>query len=273
VRKAKSFCGCNSNRRQGIDVRHIWGMTELSPVRELLSSTRACPGTSHARAFSITLLLLRVNIPCCLLCHAAAPPQLGTLGTLTLPQIGDGLSKEEVISIKVSHNLVIISMTADLSKLTNPQCQHSAIIGVAPGLSQPASCMHPHTTRTPPVAHTQESQGRPHMFCDMRIVDDAGKQQPHDGKAVGHLQVWASCIWGEGGISGQPRRTTPVCVTAAVSLTSRLSLSGAGAHRPRALPQGQQGVVGENELCRGLCHGLVRWVQQAPSCCCAPCRP
>jgi hypothetical protein len=23
----------------------------------------------------------------------------------------------------------------------------------------------------------------------MRIVDDEGKQQPHDGKAVGHLQV------------------------------------------------------------------------------------
>jgi hypothetical protein len=27
--------------------------------------------------------------------------QLGTLGTLTLPQIGDGLSKQEVITIKV----------------------------------------------------------------------------------------------------------------------------------------------------------------------------
>lgn len=74
----------------GIDVRHLWGMTELSP--------------------------------------------LGTLGTLTLPQIGDGLSKQEVITIK-------------------------------------------------------EGQGRPHLFCDMRIVDDQGKQQPNDGKAVGHLQV------------------------------------------------------------------------------------
>lgn len=35
----------------------------------------------------------------------------------------------------------------------------------------------------------QEGQGRPHLFCDMRIVDDQGKQQPQDGKAVGHLQV------------------------------------------------------------------------------------
>jgi hypothetical protein len=29
--------------------------------------------------------------------------QLGTLGTLTLTQIGDGLSKEEIITIKVRH--------------------------------------------------------------------------------------------------------------------------------------------------------------------------
>jgi hypothetical protein len=31
----------------------------------------------------------------------SAPLQLGTLGTLTLSQIGDGLTKEEVITIKV----------------------------------------------------------------------------------------------------------------------------------------------------------------------------
>jgi fatty-acyl-CoA synthase len=35
----------------------------------------------------------------------------------------------------------------------------------------------------------QEGQGRPHLFCDMRLVDDEGKQLPNDGKAVGHLQV------------------------------------------------------------------------------------
>ena len=34
-------------------------------------------------------------------------------------------------------------------------------------------------------------QGRPHMFCDMRIVDDEGKVLQHDGKSVGHLQVRA----------------------------------------------------------------------------------
>jgi hypothetical protein len=33
------------------------------------------------------------------------------------------------------------------------------------------------------------AQGRPHVFCDMRIVDDNGKELPQDGKAVGHLQV------------------------------------------------------------------------------------
>lgn len=32
-------------------------------------------------------------------------------------------------------------------------------------------------------------QGRPHVFGDMRIVDDEGKELPRDGKAVGHLQV------------------------------------------------------------------------------------
>ncbi len=32
-------------------------------------------------------------------------------------------------------------------------------------------------------------QGRPHALCDMRIVNDAGAPLPHDGKAVGHLQV------------------------------------------------------------------------------------
>ena len=32
-------------------------------------------------------------------------------------------------------------------------------------------------------------QGRPHMFLDMRIVNDAGKELPHDGKASGNLEV------------------------------------------------------------------------------------
>eukprot|EP00200_Dunaliella_tertiolecta_P004724 CAMPEP_0202360492 /NCGR_PEP_ID=MMETSP1126-20121109/13416_1 /ASSEMBLY_ACC=CAM_ASM_000457 /TAXON_ID=3047 /ORGANISM="Dunaliella tertiolecta, Strain CCMP1320" /LENGTH=572 /DNA_ID=CAMNT_0048954221 /DNA_START=64 /DNA_END=1782 /DNA_ORIENTATION=+ len=32
-------------------------------------------------------------------------------------------------------------------------------------------------------------QGRPHVLCDMRIVDDVGKEALHDGKSVGHLQV------------------------------------------------------------------------------------
>lgn len=32
-------------------------------------------------------------------------------------------------------------------------------------------------------------QGRPHVFMEMRIVDDAGKELPRDGKAFGNLQV------------------------------------------------------------------------------------
>ncbi|KAF6251413.1 hypothetical protein COO60DRAFT_1675845 [Scenedesmus sp. NREL 46B-D3] len=76
--------------KHGVDVRHLWGMTELSP--------------------------------------------LGSLGTLTSGQIGDGLTHDKTIALK-------------------------------------------------------EGQGRPHLFCDMRLVDDQGQQLPNDGKAVGHLQV------------------------------------------------------------------------------------
>ncbi|GLC58946.1 hypothetical protein PLESTB_001420200 [Pleodorina starrii] len=35
----------------------------------------------------------------------------------------------------------------------------------------------------------KSKQGRPHVLCDMRIVDDGGRELPHDGKAVGNLQV------------------------------------------------------------------------------------
>ena len=39
------------------------------------------------------------------------------------------------------------------------------------------------------VLQLQTTQGRPHNFIDMRIVDDNGKELPRDGKAMGHLQV------------------------------------------------------------------------------------
>jgi hypothetical protein len=43
----------------------------------------------------------------------------------------------------------------------------------------------------------QEGQGRPHLFCDMRLVDDEGRQLPNDGKAVGHLQAsWRGHVLG-----------------------------------------------------------------------------
>jgi hypothetical protein len=35
----------------------------------------------------------------------------------------------------------------------------------------------------------QVGQGRPHIFCDMRIVDDTGRELERDGQAVGNLQV------------------------------------------------------------------------------------
>jgi acyl-CoA synthetase (AMP-forming)/AMP-acid ligase II len=35
----------------------------------------------------------------------------------------------------------------------------------------------------------QAKQGRPHVFLDMRIVDDDVRELPRDGKAVGNLQV------------------------------------------------------------------------------------
>ena len=33
------------------------------------------------------------------------------------------------------------------------------------------------------------SQGRPHLFTDMRIVNDEGNEMPWDGKASGELEV------------------------------------------------------------------------------------
>ena len=37
--------------------------------------------------------------------------------------------------------------------------------------------------------HLKAKQGRPHIFLDMRIIDDAGKELPHDGKTSGNLEV------------------------------------------------------------------------------------
>jgi hypothetical protein len=60
--------------RHGVDVRHLWGMTELSP--------------------------------------------LGSLGTLTSGQMGDGLTHDETIALKVgvlwcgtSENTVVVKVT------------------------------------------------------------------------------------------------------------------------------------------------------------------
>ncbi|WIA41363.1 hypothetical protein OEZ86_004955 [Tetradesmus obliquus] len=76
--------------RSGIEVRHMWGMTELSPV--------------------------------------------GSIGLPTGPQLAEGMSDDDLLDRK--------------------------------------AC-----------------QGRPHVLCDMRLVDDSGEVLPHDGSAVGDLQV------------------------------------------------------------------------------------
>lgn len=50
------------------------------------------------------------------------------------------------------------------------------------------------TMKHPPVSRAEElrrrlSQGRPHIFSELRIVDDAGRELPWDGKAFGNLHI------------------------------------------------------------------------------------
>lgn len=108
--------------RLGIDVRHLWGMTELSPVSAAaflggwqglcpcfwvalqppalvaasFTSARFVHDVMHTAQLDSSDPNMSICMPCLRLPHV----QLGTLGTLTLPQIGDGLSKDEVITIK-----------------------------------------------------------------------------------------------------------------------------------------------------------------------------
>lgn len=63
-------CKCS----HGVDVRHLWGMTEVSP--------------------------------------------LGTFGTLTAGQIGDGLTREEAITLKVRSRQEHKCMQSVISKLS-----------------------------------------------------------------------------------------------------------------------------------------------------------
>lgn len=45
------------------------------------------------------------------------------------------------------------------------------------------------------VRAVQVCQGRPHVLCDLRLVDDEGRLLPHDGQAIGDLQV-RTCAYG-----------------------------------------------------------------------------
>ncbi|GFR40470.1 hypothetical protein Agub_g1033 [Astrephomene gubernaculifera] len=100
--------------KHGVEVRHLWGMTELSPLGTL------------------------------------GDPKAASLGGRTRPR--EGLS------------------------------------AAAAAATPPAAATAAASYRTAYLA-TKLKQGRPHVLCDMRIVDDAGRELPHDGQAVGHLQV------------------------------------------------------------------------------------
>lgn len=60
-------------------------------------------------------------------------------------------------------------------------------------------------------------QGRPHVFLDMRIVDDQGQELPWDGKAFGNLQASRAAA---------QRHACPLC------LHVFLLLGHAGLNRP-----------------------------------------
>ena len=106
------------------------------------------------------------------------------------------------------------------------------------GPPAPADTVLPPTRQLTPASCNLARQGRPHVFCDMRIVDDSGRELPQDGHAVGQLQV---C--GEG--LAYARNTTPELFGATTATqhshadTIHTPLKkGAGPHRRRALPQG-----------------------------------
>mmetsp|Transcript_16399 Transcript_16399/g.48865 ORF Transcript_16399/g.48865 Transcript_16399/m.48865 type:complete len:344 (+) Transcript_16399:830-1861(+) len=58
--------------------------------------------------------------------------------------------------------------------------------------------------RTEDVRANKVKQGRPHILCDMRVVDDKGVELPHDGKAIGHLQVRGPIVVAEYFRKGTP---------------------------------------------------------------------
>ncbi|GLI60112.1 hypothetical protein VaNZ11_002160 [Volvox africanus] len=105
--------------KHGVEVRHLWGMTELTPL-----------GT-------------------------VGNPKPASIGGRTRPAAGLGASSGDAAS----------SASASSASASASSSFRSAYLGA------------------------KLKQGRPHVLCDMRIVDDTGRELPHDGKTVGHLQV------------------------------------------------------------------------------------
>ncbi|KAG2436741.1 hypothetical protein HXX76_006265 [Chlamydomonas incerta] len=106
--------------KHGVEVRHLWGMTELSPLGTL------------------------------------GDPKPASLGGRTRPPGGFGAAAPASGSA---------SGSGSGSSSSSDAAFRRAYLGA------------------------KLKQGRPHALCDMRIVDDGGRELPHDGKSVGHLQV------------------------------------------------------------------------------------
>ncbi|GIL83977.1 hypothetical protein Vretifemale_12710 [Volvox reticuliferus] len=110
--------------KHGVEVRHLWGMTELTP--------------------------------------------LGTVGNPKPASVGGRTRPASGLSGSCGANGVSGSGTAAVASAASSASAssfRSAYLGA------------------------KLKQGRPHVLCDMRIVDDTGRELPHDGKTVGHLQV------------------------------------------------------------------------------------
>jgi hypothetical protein len=104
-------------------------------------------------------------------------------------------------------------------------------------------------------------QGRPHIFLDMRIVDDAGKELPQDGKTSGNLEVGFRKNCAHIG-SQAPDQTMPDClVKVQQAFSSTLLAAGEGTHCCSALLQGAKRFFAACAVC--YCSmaltGFARW--------------
>ncbi|GLC65108.1 hypothetical protein PLESTF_000247400 [Pleodorina starrii] len=123
--------------RHGVEVRHLWGMTELSPLGTL------------------------------------GNPKPASLGGRTRPPAG--------LHNPASPTATSPSPSAPTTTTADPSASSSAPAAAAAAVAA--------ASFRAAYLGAKSKQGRPHVLCDMRIVDDGGRELPHDGKAVGNLQV------------------------------------------------------------------------------------